>query len=159
MAGDRSIQIRAQEIVNSSPTPIHTLDAVKQALRERYHDLDAMTEAAASIMAASMKGLRKRTYELSDSDDQGSLFDVPPVIGVTTPEGDLLIPKDQANTGHVRQWTREGLQHHATQRMRFKRAVGELETLTDVTDDVPWADARRALAERKQKELETGDEE
>lgn len=156
MAGDRSIQLRVQEIVNNSPVPINVHDALEQVLRERFgDDLDALRKWAASAGVSSMKGLRKRTYELPEADDQGSLFDVPTVIGIITPEGDLLIPKDQANTGHVRQWTKEGLQHHATQRLRFKRAVTDLETLSDVADEVLWSDARKTLAERKQKELET----
>lgn len=153
---DRSLQLRVQEIVANSPVPINVQDAFKQALLERYgQDIDAMAAAFAAVGAATMRGLRKRTYELPETDDQSSLFDVPAVIGISTTEGDLLIPKDQASTGHVRQWTREGLQHHSTQRMRFKRAATELEAVQDIDGEVPWHETRKMLGERKQQELES----
>jgi hypothetical protein len=153
MAGDRSIQIRTQEIINKSAVPITVQDALSQALYERFGDDAAAIRAwAATVGAGAMRGLRKATYELPDNEN--ALFEVPAVFGISTPQGDLLVPKDQANAGHVRQWTREGLQHHSTQRLRFKRAVKELEAVADLADETPWVSARQTLSDRKREELE-----
>jgi hypothetical protein len=158
MAGDRSIQIRTQEIITKSPVPISLQDALTQALYEKFgDDIAAVRAWAASVGAGTMKGIRKATYDLPD--DEGTLFDIPTVIAVSTPmDGDLLIPKDLANTGHVRQWTREGLQHHSTQRLRFKRAMKDLEVVADIDNDTVWTEARKSLGARK-KELEAAEPE
>ncbi|MEV0382388.1 hypothetical protein [Nonomuraea sp. NPDC050643] len=158
MAVDRSIQIRTQEIISKSPVSISLQDAVTQALREKFgDDIAAITAYAASLSAGTMKGIRKATYNLPD--DDGTLFDIPIVIAVTTPtDGDLLVPRELADTGHVRQWTREGLQHHSTQRLRFKRATKDLELVADAADGAAWSNTRASLAERK-KELEAAESE
>lgn len=153
MSIDRTLQLRVQEVINASPVPIAARDALKKVLLERYTDLDAMAEAAATIGLSALNKLAKSTYSLPET-DQNSLFDVPGVIAVRTSEGPLLIPKDQAETGHVRQWVKEGLQHHSTQRLRFKRADEDLKVLDDVNDDTPWSDARKTLGERTNKEVE-----
>lgn len=141
-----SLQLRAQEIINASPNGMHIREALKRALLERYgHDPDALAEAAASYGAASMAGLRKRTYELPD--DEGALFQIPGVIGNRTEDGDLLIPRENANLGQVRQWQKEGQQHHATQLLRFKRAGKSLEPLKEEPADLPWWQARHMLTE------------
>jgi hypothetical protein len=141
----RSLQLRAQEIINASPDGMTVNEALKRALLERYgNDVEALANAAASLGAGMLKGLRKRTYDLPEQED-GVLFQIPSVIGISTPEGDLLIPREQANTGQVKQWQKEGLQHHSTQVLRFKRAGRDLESLKDEPDDLPWWSARAML--------------
>ena len=44
-------------------------------------------------------------------------------------------------------------QHHSTQSLRFKRANEDLSLLSDVDDEVLWAEARRQLGARKQAEI------
>lgn len=139
-----SLRLRAQEIINASTEGITVRQAMKQALVERYaDDPDGLAEAAAALAAAGMSGLRKRTYELPDRQD--ALFEIPSVIAVRTEEGDLLIPRDHANLAHVRQWQREGQQHHATQLLRFKRAGADLAELEEEPDTLPWMSARTML--------------
>lgn len=145
MSDKQALTLRAQEIINSSPNGMTTKDAMKQALRERYaNDPDGIFEVAASLAASTMKGLRKRTFELGDNAQLG-LFAMPTVIGVRTTEGDLLVARDQASAGHIKQWQREGQQHHATQHLRFKRLGEELKVIKDVPDEMPWVEARRML--------------
>ena len=140
-----SLQLRAQEIINASPDGMSIREALKQALLEKYgHDPDALAEAAAAFGASAMSGLRKRTYELPD--DQGALFQIPNVIGIRTDDGDLLISRRHANLGQVRQWQKEGQQHHATQLLRFKRAGKDLEPLKEEPAETLWLQARQALA-------------
>lgn len=158
MSVDRSIQIRVQEIINKSPVPIGVQEALNQALYEKFgDDASAIRSWASSVGAGTMRGIRKATYDLPDN--EGALFDIPAVIAVKTPlDGDLIIPKDLASTGHVRQWTREGLQHHSTQKLRFQRAAKDLEIVADKEDGEAWSDTRTVLAERK-KELEAAEAE
>lgn len=157
---DRALQLRAQEIVTNSPVPISVHDALKHALMERHPDatVEQLFDMLARAGEAALSGIRKRTYDLPDDSDQGSLFDIPTVIGVRTPDGDLIVPRDQAEMGHVRQWQREAFQHHATQRLRFKRVAADLELLADLPDDASWTDGRIALAQIKARELEGGQE-
>ncbi len=148
-----SLQLRAQEIINASAQGMNIRQALKQALLERYgHDLDALAEAAAAFGASGMSGLRKRTYELPD--DQASLFQIPNVIGIRTEDGDLLIPRQNANLGQVRQWQKEGHQHHATQLLRFKRAGKELEAVKEEPAELPWWQARHTLMQGAEEEAE-----
>lgn len=162
---DRSIRLRAQEIVLNSSEPLTTVAAITQALRERFgDDIDALYEAAAASAASSLRGLKRSTWILPEEDGpedgpedgQIALFDIPQVIVVSTEEGDLVVPKPQAATGHVRQWVREGTQHHSVQLSRFKRAGREMEAADDQDDSIPWDETRVALVERKRKELEAG---
>lgn len=146
---DRTIQLRAQEIAHNSAGPINLTEAIKQAFLERYRDLDSLAGAAAQLGASSLKGVRLRTFDLPEENGQGTLFDIPQWIGISTPEGDLLIPKDQANLGEVRQWTKEGQQHHSTQQLRFKRFGKELDGVEDLPDELGWAEARKTLEARK----------
>jgi hypothetical protein len=149
---DRSVQLRAQEIIANSPDAITTIEAVERALRERFPDYDQLLKVAASTTASTLKGIRKQTYVLPD-EGQGSLFEIPAYIAVTTPEGDLIVPKDHATLGQVRQWSREGQQHHSTQTLRFKRAGQDLGVLEDLDDEVSWSQARKMLAERQHEAL------
>jgi len=152
---DRGVQLRAQEIMLTSGEPISVIEALKQAIRERFGaDIEALIEATATATAGSLRGLKRASYHLPDDDDgQGSLFDIPQVIVVSTEDGDLVVPKAQAETGHVRQWQREGRQHHSVQLSRFKRFGNDLETVADQDDEIPWGEVREVLAERKRKEL------
>lgn len=141
-----SLQLRAQEIINSNPDGMTTREALKQAILERYpNDPAAIAEAFAAVAQSSMSGLRKRTYELPE--DDVALFEIPGVIGIRTEEGDLLVPRDHANLGQVRQWQKEGQGHHATQLLRFKRAGADLEGLKEEPADLPWWSARHMLTQ------------
>jgi hypothetical protein len=139
-----SIQLRAQEIIQANPDGMYLRDALKQAILERYkNDSNALAEVAATSLMTGMSGLRKRTYELSD---QPGMFEIPSVIGIRTDEGDLLIARESADLDHVRQWQREGQQHHSTQLLRFKRAGDELQGLKEEPGTIPWSAARNMLA-------------
>jgi len=150
-----TVQARAQEISCSSPTPITVRDACKQALRELYgNNPDALLEAAATLAAGAMSGLRQRTYQLPEQATLTS--DIPGVIGITTPDGDLIIPRPEATAAQVRQWAKEAMQHHSTQRLRFKRFAKDLAVAEDEPDDVKWTEMRAIIEARKLKALESG---
>lgn len=141
-----SLQLRAQEIINSNPDGMTTREALKRAILERYpNDPEAIADAFAAVAQSSMSGLRKRTYELPDEDS--GLFEIPSVIGIRTEDGDLLIPREHAALGQVRQWQKEGQSHHATQLLRFKRAGADLDSLKDEPADLPWWSARHMLTQ------------
>jgi hypothetical protein len=146
MSVDQSLRLRAQEIITSSPDGMTTRQGMKRALAERFKDDPAgLLEFAAAAGCVGMKDLRKRTYDLPEP-GEGVLFDLPQIIGVSTPEGDLLVPREKATLGQVRQWTREGSQHHATQKLRFRRFAEELEPLKEESDELAWWAARAMLA-------------
>lgn len=154
---DRTLQLRAQEIISKSEDPISIQAAVEQALRERTKgDYDMVVKIASAIGASSMNGLRKRTYDLPEMRED-TLFDIPALIVIGTPDGDLFVPRDHASTAHTRQWIREGRQHHGAQSMRFERADEDMAAIEDVADDVPWSEARELLKIRK-KALDPGSE-
>jgi hypothetical protein len=150
-----TIQARAQEISYNSPVPIAVREACKQALQERYgSNPDALLEAAATLAAGAMSGLRQRTYHLPE---QATLIsDIPGVIGITTPDGDLIIPKAEATAEQVRQWNKEALQHHSTQRLRHRRFAKDLAIAEDEPGETRWAEMRGVIQERKLKMLESG---
>ena len=141
--GDRaSLQLRAQEILSAHPEGMTARAAMKQALSERYkHDPDGLAEFAAGVSQSWLSGLRKGTYELPD-DGQGSLFQTPEVIAIRTDDGDLLVHRDSATLGQVRQWVKEAQQHHGTQSLRFKRFGKQIDQLKEEPDELPWPDAR-----------------
>lgn len=142
----RSLQLRAQEIINASPIGMTVNEALTQALLERYgDDVQGLARCAAAMGASMLKGLRKRTYDLPEPTD-GVLFHLPSVIGISTVDGDLLVPREHAGLGQVKQWQKEGLQHHSTQVLRFKRAGRDLDALKEEPDELPWWAARAALA-------------
>lgn len=148
MAGrtDRaSIQLRVQELINSTQEPITDHEALKRVLAERYKDdPDGLLEYATSMGRTALRGLRKRTYELPEQD---GLFEIPPVIAISTPDGDLFMAREQANFDQVVQWIREGLQHHSTQNLRFERFRLAVEPLRGtIPGDTPWWTARAMLA-------------
>lgn len=150
-----TVQARAQEISCNSPTPITVREACKQALRELYgNNPDALLDAAATLAAGAMSGLRQRTYQLPEQLTLTS--DIPGVIGITTPDGDLIIPKSEATAAQVRQWAKEAMQHHSAQRLRFKRFAKDLEIADDEPDETRWAELRAVIEERKIKALESG---
>lgn len=155
-SASRALKLRAHEIVRTSQDPIAVTAAVQQALKEQFgDDIEAVREIAAALMAGTLKDLRRTSYDLPEESGQPALFDIPQVIVVSTPDGDLAVPKAQAETGHVRQWQREGQQHHSVQLSRFKRFGKDLEAISEHGDTAPWASvALPALAEAKRKELE-----
>lgn len=145
---DRTLQLRAQQIVNDSAEPISIRAAMRQALLERYKDdFDGLVDMASAVSASSMNGLRKRTYELPEDED--TLFDIPSLIVVSTPDGDLFVPRDQADTSHTRQWVIEGRRYHSVQTGRFERFKVDLDQIDDLDGHVPWAEARQTLGDRK----------
>lgn len=143
---DRALSLRAQEIISASADGMTTAQAMEAVLRERFAgDPDGLLKWAASVGSSGLKGIRKRTYEIPDL-FQGTLIQIPQVIGVTTPEGDLLIPRDKATLGQVRQWAREASQHHSVQKLRFKRFREQLDTtLKEESDELPWWSARALM--------------
>lgn len=150
-----TVQARAQEISCNSLAPMTVRDACKQALSELYgNNPEALLDAAATLAAGTMSGLRQRTYELPEQATLTS--DIPGVIGITTPDGDLIIPRAEATIEQVRQWNREALQHHSTQRLRHKRFQKDLEIVEDEPGDVKWTETRAILETRKLKALESG---
>ena len=88
MSSDRSLQLRAQEIMQANPGEIAAADAIKQALNERYEgDLAAIVDFASIYISKSMGALKVAAYELDDS--QGVLFSLPTTIVVDTDRGSL----------------------------------------------------------------------
>lgn len=149
-----SLRLRAQEIINVSPNGMTVREALKQAAIERYgNNVDALADAFATAASSGMTDLRKRTYELPDED--GALFEIPAAIGIRTERGDLLIPRDRASLDNVRQWQKEGQQHHSTQLLRFKRAGKQLEPLKEEDGALPWSNARNLLTSGDGEEPET----
>src|SRR6266700_1473191 len=143
-----TVQARAQEISCNSSKPITVREACRQALHELYgNNPDALLEAAATLAAGAMSGLRQRTYELPEQATLTS--DIPGIIGITTPEGDLIIPRAEAAAGQVRQWNREALQHHSTQRLRHKRFAKDLKIAEDEPDETGWPEMRSVIEARK----------
>lgn len=150
-----SLRLRAQEILIANPIGMSTREAMKRALAERFKDDPAgLLEFAASASDAWLKDLRQRTYELQEPGTL-TLFDPPPVIGISTPEGDFIVSTDVATVGQIRQWERERRQWIATQTLRGKRFREQsLEPIADVPDDTPWAEARLVLRDRRVEQLE-----
>lgn len=143
---DQTVKLRTQQIIEQASRPILVQDAIKQALAD--FDRDQLLEMVASMGAAQMKGMRKQTYELPDQHTQLSLFEIPAIIGISTPEGDELVHRDQATLDEVRQWAREGARHHQVQLFRFVRARADLATVDDVEGVTGWPEARKILGER-----------
>lgn len=145
---DQSLKLRAQEIAAAEGS-ITIREAVKRALEERFDgDFDALVEIAATLGAGSLSNLRQRTYDLPEEQDVLP-FDIPDVIGVRTPDGDMLVRRDDAQRGQVRQWQREAHQHHSAQAYRFKRFGEQLALVDDEADDLEWAKAREIIADRR----------
>jgi hypothetical protein len=150
-----TIQARAQEIIQASTQPIAVREACKQALAELYGgDATALLEAAATFAAGAMSDLRQRTHHLPEQPTLA--FDIPGLIGITSPDGDLFVRRQDATTGQVRQWLKEGLQHHSAQRLRFRRAIKDADIADDMPDENPWPETRAVIEERKLKMLESG---
>ncbi len=146
---DQTLKLRAQEIIEKASGPILVADALEQAIVERKLSQAELVKMLAALGANLMKGLRVESYQLPErTGHQLSLFDVPAVIGITTPQGDLLVSKDVANLGEVRQWIREGERHHSVQLLRFNRAEQDIVAIEDLEDKTGWSDARKALDQR-----------
>lgn len=155
---DQTLMLRAYEIAENSQEKIYLRDAFKQAVKERYPDIDSMAEAMATLGESSWKAYKKRQYELPDN-SQGQLFELPQQILIDTPErGPLLLYRSEATKGQAKQYAQEGLRLHATQRLRFQQAVRDCELVEDLDDDTPWQDARQAIRQRKQEALEAEEE-
>lgn len=155
-----TVQARAQEIVFNTTEPITVVEACRRALAELYGaDPEQLLSVAATLAAATVSGLKRLTHNLPEPGSQ-LVMDIPSVIGISTPDGDLFVRKDEAEADQVRQWAREGLQHHSTQRLRFKHLINrDLEVAEDVPGNVKWAGEggmRAIIEERKLKALESG---
>ena len=148
---DKTLILRAQEIINKAGKPMGAREAIKIVLRERALSYEEMLDVAAGLAQGAMRALRKSTFDLPDQD---GLFDIPAVISNSTPDGPLFISRDQANVGQVRQWVREGRAHHAIQHLRFKRAADEMTALDDIADEIPWSEARCQLESAAKVEID-----
>ncbi|HEY1394992.1 hypothetical protein [Roseateles sp.] len=144
MSSDRSLQLRAQEIMQANPGEIAAADALKLALNERFEgDTAAAYDFACQVISKSMKALRTAAYELDDS--QGILFSLPTTIVVDTDRGPLYVGLEKATLGQVKQYAKAGKQYHAGQDLKFGRLIERLEHLKDAPADLPWTDARSML--------------
>ena len=154
MSTDRqSLILRTQEIVNAAVDGITTREAYKRALIERFgNDVNALLEHASSLASGILSGIRRRTYELPPDDPQLPLL-VPQVIGIRTDQGDLLVHREHADLGQIRQWVREGRQYHSAQRLRFERFETQLDAIKDEPDALPWWSAKAMILG-----IEPGDE-
>jgi mannitol-1-phosphate/altronate dehydrogenase len=146
VSNDRqSLILRTQEIVSRHPEGITSREAYKQALLERYkNDPAGMADHAATLAVGTLSQLRKRTYELPPEDPSLPLA-IPQWIGIRTDEGDLLVARDEAELGQVRQWAREAESHHSTQKLRIKRFRERLDTVKDEPDALPWWSAKNLI--------------
>lgn len=121
---DRHIIARATEIATNEGQPIAETAALRRALDERCGgDYALALDLLVTEGRSKMKDARQRTYTLPE---QPTLFDLPQVIAVTTPLGDLFLPADMATAGQVEQWAREAQQHHGSQHKRFKAMAQQL---------------------------------
>jgi hypothetical protein len=140
---DRSLIARAQQIIAEATEQITGRDALRQAVHEKYqNNPEALLDAFVDASMSGLRELRKRTYELPDSP---TLFDLPSVIGVRSPDGDLYVHLQDATAGQVQQWASEGEQYHGSQRRRFKairKQVKELDSAENFQSQV------RALASK-----------
>lgn len=150
-----TVQARAQEIIHASNAPITVREACKQALYELYNgNHDALLDAAATLAAGAMSGLRQRTYQLPE---QPTLTPaIPAVICVMTPDGDLFVRREDATADQSRQWAKEMLQYHSTGRLRAKRLLKDFDLAEDVPGEVKWPEFSAVIGERKLKILEQG---
>lgn len=124
---ERQIIARATELAATGGKPIASADALRQALDERCGgDYQAALDMLVNEGRSKLKDARQRTYNLPE---QPTLFDLPAVIAISTPLGDLFIPSDMASAGQVEQWAREGQQHHGSQHKRFKAIASQLKDL------------------------------
>lgn len=146
MSNDRqSLILRTQEIIRRHPEGMTSRDAYAQALVERFGgDMQAMAQHAATLAVGTLSALRKQTYELPPEDPTLPLA-IPQWIGIRTEEGDLLIARDQAELGQVRQWSREAESHHSTQKLRMKRLRERLDLIKDEPDALPWWTAKNLI--------------
>lgn len=125
---ERQIIARATELAANAGEPVPAAVALRRALDERCGgDYQAAMDMLVGEGLSKMKDARQRTYNLPE---QPTLFDLPAVIAVTTPLGDLFVPADMATAGQVEQWAREGQQHHGSQHKRFKAISSQLKDLS-----------------------------
>ena len=115
---DRHLIARANELATQGSGPVAAGDALRKALDERCGgDYGKALDLLVDEGRSKLKDARKSTYTIPE---QPTLFDIPAVIAITTPLGDLFIPRELATNGQVDQWLREGEQHHGSQHKRFK---------------------------------------
>lgn len=55
---------------------------------------------------------RQQTYHLDEPGPDGNLG-IPEIIGISTPDGDVFVRREDATLAQVRQWVAEGEAHHA----------------------------------------------
>lgn len=115
---DKSIIARAQELVAHSNAQMTLEQAIAESIFERF---DGDGKRIAYYMAGQVKNwtkaIRKASYDVPE---HPTLFDVPQVIIVTSPDGDVAWPIDIAPAKVVGQWWTEGEQYHGGQHRRFR---------------------------------------
>lgn len=137
---DSTLTLRAQEIIASTDQPVNATDALMQALRERRLSYEDLLKMVASQI--STRSLRKGTYELPE---QEGLFDLPSIICIGTPDGDLFLKAENATIAQVEQWAEEAHQHHSTQNLRFKRLKKQLKTFAALDRNSLYIEAKAQL--------------
>lgn len=139
---EKSLIARANELANASKDPVELEQSLVNALLERHgHDAMALARAWAHQERSQLSQIRKRSYHLPKDP---TLFDLPPVIVIQTPDGDLLLPEGTRLGKHVKQWVREGKRYHKSQRTRFEKIAEKVEAL-DCGDDDNYDEAIRAI--------------
>lgn len=124
---DRSVIARASELAAAGTQPVPAVEALRQALKERCGgSYERAIDMLVNEGRSKLKDARQRTYTLPE---QPTLFDLPSVIAITTPLGDLFVPSEMATAAQVEQWAREGQQHHGSQHKRFKAMASQLKDL------------------------------
>jgi hypothetical protein len=125
MIDQKSLAVRAMQIATTADGNTYTAEALAQALIERFdNDPKLIAEALAGMMKSAAKSIKGGTSQLPA---QATLFDVPELIAISTPIGDLLIHGEDATTGQSRQWGAECEQWHKQQAKRFTKWNGRLD--------------------------------
>ena len=148
---DQTVKLRALEIIERTPS-ILAVDAIEQAMIDLGWGPDKIRRVAAQLGASALNGYRQQSYELPEGPETGPrqlrLFAPPVIIAIATPDGLLLIHKDQAKLAEVRQWEQDARQHYSVQLLRHQRAACDLALIEDLDGEMQWEDAARVMAER-----------
>ena len=124
---ERHIIARATQLVATTTNALQESAALRQAIDEYCSgDYNRAIDLLTNESRSKLKDARKATYNLPE---QATLFDVPQVIAITTPLGDLFLSADQASGGQVEQWAREGRSHHRSQEKRFDAICQQIKDL------------------------------
>lgn len=124
---DRHIAARAMQIAQQSNGSVYWADACKQAIRERCGDnVEMILDLAVQSFGRMAKEYKKSQYNLPE---QATLFDVPELLMLATPLGELMVHREEATAGQVQEWVDAGERHHGSQHKAFKAKRKQLREL------------------------------